>query len=256
MTNEISEENQKQDKGNKFGLDMDEMTRAGLYFGHRTSGLHPKMRPFVQGVKNATHIIDLEKTKEKFSEALEFIEELSSKKGVILFVGTKIQTQKLAENAAKDCDMPYINRRWLGGTFTNFAVIKKRTEYLKSLEEQKAKGELEKYTKKEQLKIEDEIIDLKNKFEGIKNLARVPDAIFVCDMKKNSITVKEARSRKIKVIGIVDTNVDPTLADYPIPANDDAVSSVEYILKKVKEVLLRARPVGGEESKENKESVG
>jgi len=200
------------------------------------------MKPYLQGVKNTIHIIDLEKTTEKFTEALKFIQEISSKGEIILLVGTKIQIKDLIENTAKECGLPYVNQRWLGGTFTNFEIIKKRIEYFKGLEEKKEKGELEKYTKKERMKIDQELENLKMKFEGIKNLSRLPDAVFVCDMKKDELVIKEAKRKGIKAIGICDTNVDPTLADYPIPANDDAISSVKYILGKVKEVVVKAKP--------------
>jgi len=235
------EENKKQFK-NKFSLDPEEMTRAGLCFGHRVSRIHPKMKPYLQGVKNTIHIIDLEKTTEKFTEALKFIQEISSKGEIILLVGTKIQIKDLIEKTDKECGLPYVNQRWLGGTFTNFGIIKKRIEYFKGLEEKKEKGELEKYTKKERMKIDQELENLKMKFEGIKNLSRLPDAVFVCDMKKDELVIKEAKRKGIKVIGICDTNVDPTLADYPIPANDDAISSVKYILGKVKEVVVKTKP--------------
>jgi len=226
---------------NEFNLDVAEMARAGLCFGHRSSQVHPKMKPYLQGVKNTIHIIDLEKTIEKFTEALKFIPELISEGRIILLVGTKIQIKDLVENIAKLCGLPYVTQRWLGGTFTNFEIIKKRVQHLKELEEKKEKGELEKYTKKEKIKINHELQKLKIKFEGIKNLNCLPDAVFVCDMKKDYLAVKEARGRGIKVIGIADTNVNPNLADYPIPASDDAISSVKYILEKVKEVILKAK---------------
>lgn len=220
-----------------FKIDPEEMAKAGVHFGHRTSRVHPKMKPYLYGVRNTVHIIDLEKTAEKLKEALKFIQELIAENKILLLVGTKIQVKDLVKEIAKDCNLPYVNERWLGGTFTNFEVIKKRIEYFKDLEKKKKEGELEKYTKKERAKIDQELRDLEIKFEGIKNLERLPDAIFVLDMKKDDLAVKEARMKGIKVIGIADTNVDPTLADYPIPANDDAISSVKYILEKVKEVI-------------------
>jgi len=222
-------------------LDTEEMAQAGVHFGHRTSRVHPKMQPYLYGVRNTVHIIDLEKTKEKFEEALKFIQELISENKILLLVGTKIQVKDLVKDIAKDCGLPYVNERWLGGTFTNFEIIKKRIEYFKDLEKKKATGELEKYTKKEKAKIDQELRDLEIKFGGIKDLEKLPDAIFVIDMKKDDLAVKEARMKGIKVIGISDTNVDPTLADYPIPANDDAISSVKYILEKVKEVIKSCR---------------
>jgi small subunit ribosomal protein S2 len=222
-------------------LDTEEMAQAGLHFGHRTSRVHPKMIPYLYGVRNSVHIIDLEKTKEKFEEALKFIQELISEKKILLLVGTKIQAKDLVKNVATECGLPYVVERWLGGTFTNFETIKKRIEYFKDLEKKKAGGELEKYTKKERAKIDQELKDFEFKFGGIKNLERLPDAIFVLDMKKDDLAVKEARMKGIKVIGISDTNCDPTLADFPIPANDDAISSLKYILEKIKEAIKNAK---------------
>lgn len=225
----------------EFKLDTEEMARAGLHFGHRTSRIHPKMMPYLYGARNTVHIIDLEKTKEKFEEALKFIQGLISGNKILLLVGTKIQVKEAVKNIALELNLPYVNERWLGGTFTNFAVMRKRIEYFKELERKKSGGELEKYTKKERAKIDEELKDLGTKFGGIKDLERLPDAIFVLDMKKDVLAVKEAKMKGIKVIGISDTNIDPTLADYPIPANDDAVPSVKYILEKVKEVILKVK---------------
>jgi len=221
-----------------FKLDLEEMARAGLHLGHRTSRIHPKMMPYLAGVRNTVHIIDLEKTKEKLEEALKFIQELISGNKILVMVGTKIQAKDLVKNTAKELDIPYVTERWLGGTFTNFESMRKRIEHFKDLERKKAEGELEKYTKKERIEIDKNLKDLEIKFGGIKNLERLPDAIFVLDMKKDLLAVKEARMKGIKVISISDTNVDPTLSDFPIPASDDATSSVKYILEKVKEAIL------------------
>ena len=233
----IEEKAKKED----FNLNVEEMAKAGLHFGHKTSKANPKMKPYLYGVRNTIHVIDLEKTKEKLEEALEFIKNLISENKILLVVGTKIQVKDLVKNFAIDCGLPYINERWLGGTFTNFEVIKKRIDYFKDLEKKKIEGQLEKYTKKERAEIDQELKDLEIKFGGIKDLEKLPDAIFVLDMRKDNLAVKEARTKGIKVISISDTNVDPTLADYPIPANDDAISSVKYILEKVKEVILKAK---------------
>jgi len=226
----------------EFNLNLEEMAKTGLQFGHKTSKCHPKMEPYLYGVRNTIHIIDLEKSKEKLVQALEFVKNLISEEKTLLIIGTKIQSKDLVKNFAQDSGLPYINERWLGGTFTNFEIIKKRIDYFKDLEKKKTEGELEKYTKKERAGIEKELKDLEIKFGGIKNLEKLPDAIFVLDMEKDLLAVKEARKKGIKVIGISDTNCDPTLADYPIPASDDAVSSVQYILEKVKEVILKAKP--------------
>jgi len=225
----------------EFKLDTEEMARAGLQFGHKSSKIHPKMMPYLSGVRNTVHIIDLEKTKEKLEEVLKFIRELISENKILLLVGTKIQIKELVKNTALELNLPYVNERWIGGTFTNFGAVRKRIEYCKELERKKREGELEKYTKKERAKFDEELNDLETKFGGIKNLERLPDAIFVSEMKKDILAVKEAKMKGIKVIGVSDTNIDPTLADYPIPANDDANSSIKYILEKVKEVILKAK---------------
>lgn len=232
-----------------FNLDPEEMVEAGLHFGHRTSRLHPKMEPYLFGVRNTVHIIDVEKTAEKLKEALKFLEKIISEGKILLLVGTKIQHQELVKNLAKEFNLPYVTERWLGGTFTNFGVIKKRAQYLKEIEEKKKKGEFEKYTKKERIKMEKDFQQLKLKFEGIKNLERLPDAIFVVDMKKDKLAVKEAREKGVKVIAISDTNCDPTLADFPIPANDDAISSVKYILDKVKKAIEKGKLKAKEKTK-------
>ena len=229
------------EKKEDFKIDTEEMAKAGLHFGHRTSRVHPKMAPYLQGVRNTVHIIDLEKTKEKLEDALKFVQALISENKVLLVVGTKVQIKNLAKEAAKECGFPYIVERWLGGTFTNFEVLKKRVDYYKDLERKKAEGELEKYTKKERAKIDLELRHLETKFGGIKNMEKLPDVILVLDMKKDYLAVKEAREKGVKVIGIADTNIDPTLADYPIPANDDAISSVKYILDKIKEAAKRVK---------------
>lgn len=222
-------------------IDIEEMARAGLHFGHKISRVHPKMKPFIFGTRNTVHIIDLEKTKEKLIQALEFIKNLISENKTLLVVGTKVQIKDLVEEFAKECNLPYVNERWLGGTFTNFEIIKKRVDYFKELERKKVEGEFEKYTKKERKKIDEELRNLELKFGGIKNLEKLPEAILVLDMKKDSLAVKEAKRKGVKIIGIADTNVDPTLADYPIPANDDAISSIKYILDKIKEVILKSK---------------
>ena len=224
-----------------FNINPEEMARAGLQFGHRVSSIHPKMKPYIFGVRNTVHIIDLEKTAEKLKEALEFIKKQISENKTLLFVGTKIQVKDMVKEIANECNLPHITERWLGGTLTNFRTIKKRIDYFKELEEKKKKGEFDKYTKKERAKIDKEIQDLDIKFGGIKNLEKLPDIIFVLDMKKDNSAVKEAKKIGVAVIGIADTNVDPTLVDFAIPANDDAISSVKYILEKVKDVILESR---------------
>lgn len=232
---------EEKEKKYKYSIDVSEMTEAGLHFGHRTSRIHPKIKPYLAGVKNTVHVFDLEQTAEKLEKALEYIEKLISEDKKILFVGTKVQVKDLVKEIAEECEMPYINERWLGGTFTNFKTMKKRIDHFKELEENKKKGELEKYTKKERLEIDKKLKKLEIKFGGIKNIIGLPDAIFVLDMRKDSLAIKEARMKDIPVIAIADTNVDPNLANYPIPANDDAISSVSYILNKVKSAIINKK---------------
>jgi len=233
MVEEVKVENK-----SKFGIDVSEMTEAGLQFGHRTSKIHPRMKPYISGVKNTVHIFDLNQTAEKLEKALNFIQKFSSEGKKILFIGTKVQVKELLKETAIECEMPYINERWLGGTFTNFKTIKKRIDHFNELAQQKEKGELGKYTKKERLMLDRELIDLEVKFGGVKKITSLPDAVFVLDMKKDFLAIKEANMKGIPIIAIADTNVDLTLATYPIPANDDAISSVSYILNKVKNVII------------------
>lgn len=230
------EESSKQSE--EFGLDIAEMAKAGLHFGQRTSKTHPKMLPYVFGVRNTIHIIDLEKTLPKLQEALRLIKKLASEGKVILFVGTKIQYKEIVKEIAEACGMPYVTERWLGGTFTNFGIMTKRITHFKELENKKAEGALTQYTKKERMLIDEELERLDKKFHGIKNLEKLPDAIFVCDMNRDYGAIKEAHLKKIPVIAICDTNNDPAPANYPIPANDDAISSVRYILEKIRDVIV------------------
>ena len=221
-------------------LNIEEMMQAGVNFGHRVSKLHPRMKQYVSGIKNNVHTFDLEKTSVELQKALEFIEKIVSENKKIIFVGTKIQLRGPIKAAAEECQVPYVVERWLGGTFTNFETILKRVEYFKDLEKKKVAGELEKYTKKERMIFDKELELLKIKFEGIKSMTKLPDAVFVFDLDKDITCVREARIKGIKIIAIADTNVDPELADYPIPANDDSISSLKYILEKVKESIINS----------------
>jgi small subunit ribosomal protein S2 len=215
-----------------------EMMAAGLHFGHKTSRTHPKMKPFITGVRNAVHIIDLEKTKEKLQEVLEYIKKLKAEGKVLLLVGTKVQQRALVKEAAISLNLPYVTERWIGGALTNFANIAKRLERMKELERQKEAGEWGKYTKKERMQLQDELDMLEKNFGGIKNLAKVPDAMFIFDLEENALAQREAKKKGISIIAIADTNTNPDEADYFIPANDDAVSSIRYILEKIKEAYV------------------
>ncbi len=238
-------------------LSIEEMAQAGLHFGHKTSKIHPKMEPYLYGVRNAINILDLDKTKEKLEAALKFLWQTVSQGKVLLVVGTKVQAKTMVKDFAEQCGFPYVNERWIGGTFTNFEVIRKRIDYFKDLQVKKDKGELEKYTKKEQAKMSQELKDFNGKFGGLKDMEKLPDVIFVLSMRKDDLAVKEAKEKSIPIIGVADTDTNPVLADYLIPANDDAVSAVRYILEKAKETALNAleenKNIRKEEAQKQKE---
>ncbi|OGZ58054.1 MAG: 30S ribosomal protein S2 [Candidatus Spechtbacteria bacterium RIFCSPHIGHO2_02_FULL_43_15b] len=215
------------------------MVRNAVHFGHKKTRQHPKMSAYIFGVRNTVSIIDLEKTQEKLRVALEFLKKTKDDGKVILFVDTVPSTAGETRKIAEEIGMPYVAERWSGGTITNWKTITTRIEHLKDLEMSRSSEDWEKYTKKERKNIGDEIIKLNKSWGGIKNMNNLPDVVFVVNMKEDELAVKEARMRNIKVVAIADTNVDPELADYPIPANDDALSSVKYILNRVKEALLK-----------------
>ncbi len=226
-------------KKKKIDFKPEEMAEAGLHLGHKTSKIHPKMKPYIYGVRSTIHIIDLEKTAKKMEEALDFVSKIVSEGKTLLIVGTKVQARRPIRELAEKYDLPYVVERWPGGLFTNFKFIKKRVDHLKDLEEKKKKGELEKYTKKEQIGLDKEIERLETKFGGIKGLEDLPEAIFVLDMKKDNLAIREAKKKEVKVIAVADTNVDPSQADYVIPASDDALSSIQYILSQLGKVLKK-----------------
>lgn len=227
---------------NTVKLNTEDMAKAGLNFGHTVSKLHPKMKQFVAGVKSNVHMIDMEKSAKEFDGALKFISQLAAEGKTLLLVGTKIQAKNLTKLAAQEAGMPYVTERWLGGTFTNFETIFQRVAHFKDLESQKAKGEFEKYTKYERMMLDEEIAGLTKKFEGIKNMSKLPEAVLILDLKKDIAVAREAKRKGITIVGVVDTNIDPALADYAIYANDDAVSSITYILERVKEAILNSKP--------------
>ena len=216
---------------------LEEMLGAGVHFGHRTSKWNPKMEPYIFTVRNNVHIIDLEKTQEKLEEALEFLQKIKKEKKIIIFVGAKIAAKEITRQSAEECKMPHVTERWIGGAITNFKVISKRLKHYRDLEQKQETGELKKYTKKEQHDFGVQLQRLNQQFGGIKNLTKLPDALLVVDVSKEQLAVKEARAKGIPIVGLCDTNADPTLIDYPIPANDDAISSLRLILGTIVKVL-------------------
>lgn len=212
---------------------LKEMLEAGVHFGHQSSRWNPKMRSFIFGRRNRVHVIDLEKTQVELTKAIDFLQKQVKMNKQILFVGTKPQAKSIVKEAAVKCGMPYIVERWLGGTFTNFATISKQTQELKKLEKDKETGEFAKYTKKEASLLDDKIKRLENFLGGVKEMNQLPAAIFVIDVIKEKNAVKEAGRKKVPVVALADTNADPDLIDYPIPANDDAIKSLKLMVDTV-----------------------
>ena len=223
-------------------ISMMNMLKAGVHFGHKKSKRHPKMEQYIYTIRNGINILDLSKTTVKLNEAIAYVKEISSKGGTVLFVGTKKQSKKIIKDVAKKCDMPYVTERWLGGTFTNFSKIAASINRLEKMIEQKESGELEKkYNKKERLEIDREIKRLEKKFGGIMNMKKLPDAVFVVDIKEDLTTVNESKSKNVPVIALVDTNVDPSTIDYPIPSNDDAVRAIELMANAIADAVVEGK---------------
>jgi len=219
----------------------EEMLKAGLHFGHQTSKWHPKMAPFIFGDRKGVHIFDLQKTQKKLEEALQFINKMASENKTILFVGTKDQVKSKITTQAKELEMPYVNNRWLGGTLTNFPVIKKLINKYLDLKEKQATGKLAKYTKKEQLDFSKQIEKLDRMVGGMANLKKLPDALFIWDIKKEKTALAEAKKKGIPVVAICDTNANPDGVKYIIPANDDATKGIKLILGLVAEVIKEGK---------------
>lgn len=217
--------------------ELEAMLKAGVHLGHAKSKNHPAMQPYIYGARNTISVIDLTKTKEQLSSASKFLKEVSARGGLILLVGTRPSARKIILEIAGNTQMPSFVERWIGGTLTNFRVIAKRVEYLESLEKAKASGDFEKYTKKERMKKEEEMEKLKKNFDGIRTLKRLPDAVFVVDITHDSTAVREAVRMNIPVVALADTNSNADLVDYPIPANDDALPAVRFMVGKIGEAI-------------------
>ena len=217
--------------------EIEEMMKAGVHLGHAKSKNHPAMQPYLFGVRNTISLIDLIKTKEKLAQALDFIKEVASKGGLVLLVGTRPAARKVIEEVSRNFQMPYFTERWIGGTLTNFKMISKRVEYMETLEKEKAAGELEKYTKKERMQKEEEIVRLKKIFDGLRPMKRLPNALFVVDINEDSTAVREARRMKIPVVALCGTNSNADLINYLIPANDDALPAVRYMVGRIGEAM-------------------
>jgi small subunit ribosomal protein S2 len=219
---------------------MKQLLEAGVHFGHQTRRWNPKMREYIFAERNGIHIIDLAQTVVHLDRALEFVTETIHRGDVVLFVGTKKQAQEAIQGEAERSGQPYVNSRWLGGMLTNFTTIKRRIQRLDALEARREAGEFERLTKKEAAKLTDEIAKLNNALGGIRRMRRLPGAVFIVDPHREDIAVREARRLEIPIVAMTDTNCDPDLIDWVIPANDDAIRSVKLICSKVADAVLNA----------------
>jgi small subunit ribosomal protein S2 len=222
-------------------IGVKELLESGVHFGHQTRRWNPKMKPFIFDARNGIHIIDLSKTEQQLRAACEFLAGTVRKGGQILFVGTKKQAQETVKDAAKTCGQLYATERWLGGTLTNFATVKKSIARMKSIEKMEQDGTINDYVKQEQAMIRREHARQVKYFDGIRNMEKFPAAMFVVDVKREHNAVAEARRLKIPVVAIADTNCDPDLVDYPIAGNDDAIRSVRLILSAIVQAVGEAK---------------
>ena len=225
-------------KSSEFDIPLVDLLEAGCHFGHQSRRWNPKMKPFIYCSRDGVHIFDLAQTAKCLQEACLAAREFVSKDGVILFLGTKRQAAVIVKKEAIKAGAPYVTVRWLGGTISNWQEIRKRLDKLAERKEKKEKGEYDKYTKKENVLIDREISRLERFFGGMSDLNKTPDALFIVDINKEMTAVREARRRGIKIFAIADSNSDPDLIDYPIPANDDAVKSIELIVKTFGKAVL------------------
>ena len=214
------------------------LLESGVHFGHQTRRWHPKMKRYIFTQRNGIHIVDLQQTITKLNEACDFVRSLVMEGGEVLFVGTKKQAQDVIHEAASRCGMHYVNIRWLGGTLTNFGTIQSRIDHLVRLEDQKEKGVFETLPKKEAQKLEEKIVRMNRLLGGIKEMTKLPDAVFIVDPGKEDIAVKESQRVDVPLVAIVDTDCDPNLIDHPIPGNDDAIRSIKLISGKIADSVI------------------
>lgn len=240
-------------------ISMKQLLEAGVHFGHQTRRWNPKMAPFIFTDRNGIHIIDLQQTVSRLNDAYRFVEQLVANGGTILFVGTKKQAQEAVVEEARRCGMYYVNQRWLGGMLTNFQTIQLRIRYLKELEVRRDRGDFERLPKKEAQHLTDDTNRLERNLGGIKDMRRLPNALFIIDTRKERTAVLEALRLDIPIVALADTNCDPDEINYPIPANDDAIRAVRLLCSKIADAAIEGRrqleaqqkdaePVEGEEA--------
>ena len=222
-------------------ISMKQLLEAGVHFGHQTRRWNPKMKEYIFTERNGIYIIDLQKTVKKIEEAYYFVRDLAMEDKTILFVGTKKQAQESIEQEAKRCDMYYVNQRWLGGMLTNFKTIQGRIARLRKIEQMEATGEFDLLPKKEVIQLKLEQSKLEKNLGGIKEMKKLPSALFIVDPRKEHIAVAEARTLHIPIVAVIDTNCDPDEVDYPIPGNDDAIRAVKLITAKMADAVLEGK---------------
>ena len=220
---------------------MKALLEAGVHFGHQTRRWNPKMKPYIFQERNGIYIIDLSQTVARLRQVYDILRQMARENKVVLFVGTKKQAQDVIKEEAERAGTFYVNQRWLGGTLTNFSTIQKRIARLRELEEMKQQGRFEMLPKKEVSKLQDELGRLERFLGGIKDMHRLPDAVFIVDPKKERIAVLEARKLKIPIIAVVDTNCDPDEVDYLIPGNDDAIRAVKLMVSKIADAIIEGK---------------
>ncbi len=218
-----------------------EMLKAGVHFGHQKSRWHPKMEKYIFGVRNGVHIIDLEKTQEQLEKSLNYVKNLAAKGQIILFVGTKRQAREVVKQAAINCEMPYLVERWIGGLLTNFEEVKRRLKKYHTLQDQFATGEIEKYTKKEQVTMKKQLEKMDKYLMGLTKLEKMPDAVYIADMRTEKTALAETQRTEVPTVAVCDTNVNPEQVNYAIPANDDAVNSIKMIADLVSEAVIEGK---------------
>jgi small subunit ribosomal protein S2 len=235
-------------------MPMKALLEAGVHFGHRTPRWNPKMKTYIFTQRNGIHIIDLQQTLRFVDQAYQLVVDTVTNGGVVLFVGTKKQAQETVEEEAIRCGMPFVNQRWLGGTLTNWRTIRQRIDYLLNLEKQKSRGEFMRLVKKEALDKEKEIERLNRRFGGLKQMRSLPHLLFVADVRRELIAVKEANILGIPILAMVDTNCDPDPIDYIIPSNDDAIRAIRLITSKMAEAVLEGKAIRAVEEAEVEEA--
>jgi small subunit ribosomal protein S2 len=235
-------------------ISLEQLLEAGSHFGHQKRRWNPKMQEYVYGERDGVHIFDLVKTRDGLTQACDYVRKVVSEGGDILFVGTKRQASEIVKSEAERVGMPYVSVRWMGGLLTNFGQLSKSMKKMADLKSKKATGELMKYTKKERLLMDREVASLEKFFGGVTNLTGLPKAIFIVDTHKEEVAVAEAAKTGVTVVGMVDSNADPDKVDYVIPANDDAVKSIELVVEAIAEAVEEGKKAKAETAKKAAEA--